>query len=229
MRLDKFICKCTVLSKEEAIEQISKGSVTINNVIATEPSKQVHKNNQTQLSGQTLSPRPFKYILIHKPLNTICSNHDEAYSSILNVLPKDKLSELHLAGRLDANTTGLVLATDNGHWSFNITRPEKQCKKVYRVGLSRPISDDATLKITTGIKLQGEQQLTLPATLNINSSHEVLLTITEGRFHQVKRMFAAVGNRVVSLHREQIGDICLDVNVGQWRNLTKAEVHSFNN
>lgn len=89
------------------------------------------------------------------------------------------------------------------------------------------MSDKVTLKFKQGIPLQGEPALTLPAHLEIITSTEALLTITQGKFHQVKRMFAAVGNRVVSLHREQIGDVCLDVDIVQWRYLTKQEVESF--
>jgi 16S rRNA pseudouridine516 synthase len=165
---------------------------------------------------------------VHKPANTICSNVDEVYPSILNHIDVDNTSELHMAGRLDADTTGLVLLTDDGRWSFDIIRPTKQCEKVYRVGLTYPIADDVALKFQKGVQLQGEQQLTRPATLQTLGPKEVLLTITEGKFHQVKRMFAAVGNRVVSLHRERIGQIQLDVEVGQWRYLTADEVLSFN-
>jgi 16S rRNA pseudouridine516 synthase len=154
----------------------------------------------------------------------ICSNIDEKYPSVLNLLDVDRLSELHIAGRLDADTTGLVLVTDDGHWSFNLTSPKNRCEKVYRVLLSRPISADATQRFLEGVLLQGEAKLTLPAKLDIIDPYNVLLTLTEGRFHQVKRMFAAIGNRVKSLHRQQIGNLELDVDEGHWRSLTPAEV-----
>jgi len=226
MRLDRFVCKSTELTKIEAIQLINEGKVIVNGEVYTNQAVQVHENNQVTLNGQRLKARSFRYILIHKPLNTICSNVDEVYPSLFNYLDIDKVSELHMAGRLDVDTTGLVLATDDGRWSFNITKPEKQCKKVYRVGLSRPIAEDVAGKFANGIKLQGEVGLTLPAELEIVSPKEMLLTITEGKFHQVKRMFLAVGNRVVSLHRERIGDISLDVEIGQWRYLTDNEVSS---
>jgi 16S rRNA pseudouridine516 synthase len=171
--------------------------------------------------------RDFRYILMHKPANTICSNVDEVYPSVFNYLPVEKVSELHIAGRLDADTTGLILITDDGRWSFSITRPSRNCPKVYRVKLSKVLTADVAIAFKQGVQLQGEQQLTLPATLQKLASNEALLTITEGKFHQVKRMFAAVGNRVASLHREKIGDINLDVEVGQWRYLTDDEVQSF--
>lgn len=227
MRLDKYLCKSTDLTKPEAVQQIQNGKVSVNSVVVLDRSTQVHESNAILFNGDALTLREFRYILMHKPAGTICSNIDEVYPSLFNYIEIEKASELHIAGRLDADTTGLVLITDDGRWSFNITLPSKSCKKVYRVTLSRDIKDDVADKFKVGIQLQGEQKPTRPAELEVITSKEVLLTITEGKFHQVKRMFAAVGNRVVGLHREQIGDVRLDVEAGQWRYLTEDEVSSF--
>jgi len=226
MRLDKFVCKSTELTKSEATHLIREGQVLVNSEVIVNEATQVHENNQIILSGKLLKTRSFRYILMNKPQNTICSNVDEVYPSLFNDIDIDRVSELHVAGRLDVDTTGLVLITDDGRWSFDIIRPSKQCKKVYRVGLSRPIADDVACKFLNGVQLQGESNLTLPAELEVINQNEVLLTLTEGKYHQVKRMFAAVGNRVVSLHREKIGDISLDVGLGEWRYLTMDEVAS---
>lgn len=240
MRLDKFICKSTELTKAEAIQYVHAGGVTVNDEVILDESAQVHENNAIRLNDETLKPRPFRYLLMHKPVDTICSNVDGDYPSLFNH-PSiqsgiDKLDELHIAGRLDVDTTGLVLITDDGRWTYNITRPDKNCSKVYRVGLSYGIADDKVAALVArfekGIQLQGEEQLTLPALLEvlpseIKESKEVRLTITEGKYHQVKRMFAAVGNRVLTLHREKIGEVQLDVEEGRWRSLTANEVNSF--
>jgi len=227
MRLDKFLCKSTDLTRPEATQRIHDGEITVNGVEIRCESTQVHENNCVLWRGQRLKARCFRYIAIHKPPNTICSNIDEAYPSVFTGLSIDRISELHIVGRLDVDTTGLVLATDNGRWSFNIITPASQCQKTYRVGLSRPITPDAAQRLSQGLLLQGESQPTQPATINILSPHEVLLSITEGKYHQVKRMFATVGNRVVSLHREQIGAVSLDIVQGEWRYLTADEVASF--
>ncbi|MCJ8349292.1 pseudouridine synthase [Moritella sp.] len=227
MRLDKFVCKSTELTRTDATAMITGGCVSVNHDVILDVATQVHENNHITLNGEILTARSSRYILLHKPADTICSNIDEAYPSLFNYIDVANASELHVAGRLDADTTGLVLVTDDGRWSFNIITPTKHCQKVYRVGLSRPIGDDVAAKFAHGVQLQGEQQLTRPAILEVVSQKEVLLTITEGKFHQVKRMFSAVGNRVVSLHREKIGAIQLDVEVGQWRYLTDREVNSF--
>ena len=227
MRLDKFVCKSPQFTKREAIQSIHGGEVCVNDAVCIDEASQVHENNTVMLNGQTLQARAFRYILMHKPAGTICSNIDEVYPSLFNYVDVENTSELHIVGRLDADATGLVLITDDGHWSYNITVPSKQCDKVYRVGLSRPIAEGVTEQFEQGLSLQGEPQLTRPAKLEIVSPKEVLLTITEGKFHQVKRMFSAVKNRVVSLHREKIGQIQLDVEEGQWRYLTADEVASF--
>ncbi|ANS85222.1 16S rRNA pseudouridine(516) synthase [Vibrio scophthalmi] len=227
MRLDKFICKSTQLTKPQAHQAIHQGEVCVNGETPFNEAMQVHENNIVTLNGLRLLPRPFRYILMHKPAGTICSNIDELYPSLFNYVEVENVSELHIVGRLDADTTGLVLITDDGRWSYNITVPTKECEKVYRVGLSRPIAEDVEDRFKQGIHLQGETELTRPAKLEVVEPKEVLLTITEGKFHQVKRMFSAVGNRVVSLHREKIGKIQLDVAEGQWRYLTDDEVTSF--
>ncbi|WP_394209796.1 pseudouridine synthase [Enterovibrio calviensis] len=227
MRLDKFVCKSTALNRADAIQHIQNGAVTVNEQVVTHEFAQVHENNTIKLQGHILTPRPFRYILMHKPAGTICSNIDEAYPSLFSATNLEHTEELHIAGRLDADTTGLVLITDDGHWSFNITTPTQHCQKVYRVGLSRPLRGDEVDRFKQGIMLQGESKPTLPAKLDVLSPQDALLTITEGKFHQVKRMFSAVGNRVVTLHRDRIGEVLLDVDAGEWRYLSDEEIASF--
>ncbi|MGL4711912.1 MAG: pseudouridine synthase [Shewanella sp.] len=231
MRLDKFLCKSTACDRDAARVTILSGSVTVNGARATDCAMQVHENNMVSLNGQRLLPRPSRYLMLHKPANTLCSNVDGAYPSLFHLLDTERAFDLHIVGRLDADTTGLVLLTDDGRWSFNIISPQYQCEKVYRVQLRDPLDSEATAVIATkfaaGLQLQGETALTLPAKLVQVNDKEVLLTLTEGKFHQVKRMFAAVGNKVLALHRTQIGAVTLDVSVGEWRNLTLAEISSF--
>lgn len=227
MRLDKFLCKSTELTRREATRAIHAGEVNVNGAPVTNEATQVHENNRITLAGQPLTPRPSRYIMMHKPPGTLCSNTDGVYPSLFHQLDIDKAFDLHIVGRLDADTTGLVLLTDDGRWSYNIITPQMRCEKVYRVGLRDALAEEVAAKFAHGVQLQGEQSPTLPARLVMVSLREVLLTITEGRFHQVKRMFAAVGNRVVSLHREQIGPVSLDVAAGQWRHLTADEITCF--
>lgn len=244
MRLDKFICKSTELTRNEAKKLLKSGEVRVNAKIEKSASMQVHENNSITVDGKELTARTSRYFMLHKVIDSICSNVDEVYPSVLNFLDVDKAFDLHIAGRLDADTTGLVLITDDGRWSHNVISPKKECQKTYRVWLRNDILEDKAAELIEqfkqGIQLQGESSLTRPAVLELVTTsgiinkevnqgvNEVLLTITEGKYHQVKRMFAAVGNRVVGLHREQIGAIELgDLAPGEWRSLTEAEVALF--
>jgi len=236
MRLDKFICKSTELTRSEAKKVLKSGEVRVNGEIAKNPAMQVHENNTIEIDGHSLTARRSRYFMLHKVADTICSNVNEVYPSVLNFLDVDKAFDLHIAGRLDADTTGLVLITDDGRWSHNVISPKKECQKTYRVWLRNPITTEKSVALieqfSQGIQLQGESSLTKPAILTLVTDteveNEVLLTITEGKYHQVKRMFAAVGNRVIGLHREQIGSLKLaDLAPGEWRTLTEDEVALF--
>lgn len=228
MRLDKFICRSTTYSRFEAIHFIESGAASVNDAVITDVTVQVHEDNQISLKGETLTLRTARYIMLHKPASMICSNVDQLYPSVLNLLEGIEGKEyLHIAGRLDADTTGLILITDDGRWSFSITSPKQRCEKQYRVQLRQALAPEAATKLEQGVLLQGESTPTRPATLTCVEDKEVLLTITEGKFHQVKRMFKAVGNKVVNLHRERIGPVSLDIPEGQWRFLTDGEVEAF--
>ncbi len=242
MRLDKFICKSTELTRNEAKKVLKSGEVRVNGEVAKNAAMQVHENNSVTIDGQKLTARGSRYYLLHKVADTICSNVDEVYPSVLHFIQVDRAFDLHIAGRLDADTTGLVLITDDGRWSHNVISPKKACQKTYRVWLRNEIDDEKLTQLVEefdkGIQLQGENALTRPAKLQRVEPEdliepecyktEVLLTITEGKYHQVKRMFAAVGNRVVGLHRERIGDITLgELAPGEWRELTADEVALF--
>jgi 16S rRNA pseudouridine516 synthase len=240
MRLDKFICKSTHFTRAEAREAISSGRVQINGWYDCHEATQVHENNIMTLDGEILQARPSRYLILHKPAGFVSSNVSGRYPSLFNNLTIDNLisddasnldladiENLHIAGRLDADTTGLVLITDDGRWSFNVISPKSECEKVYRVSLRDPITDDAINQLVNGVLLRGREELTLPAKLTVVTEKEVLLTITEGKYHQVKRMFGAVRNKVVALHREKVGQLTLDIPVGKWRYLTEEEVGYF--
>ncbi|GIU04922.1 MULTISPECIES: pseudouridine synthase [unclassified Shewanella] len=233
MRLDKFICKSTELNRAKAGDCIERGEVSVNGEPITDVRFQVHESNTIVFKGQRLVARPSRYIMLHKPLHTLSSNVDGDYPSLFRCIDIDRVEDLHIVGRLDADTTGLVLLTDDGRWSFDIIRPDKKCEKTYRVTLRDPITIDNSAEVIArfaqGLQLQNEKALTQPAKLEVVTPKEVRLTITEGKYHQVKRMFAAVGNRVNGLHREQIGDLSLDVKVGEWRYLSEEEVNQLSN
>lgn len=229
MRLDKYLCESTELSRANAKKCLHRGEVTCDGVVVTNSAFKVPSGCDVRLLGEPVMVRGLRYIMLNKPQNTLCSTVDEVYPSVLSLLAVPKAYALHIAGRLDADTTGLVLITDDGQWSHRLTSPAKACAKRYRVQLADPLDTSSTelvAQFARGIALKGEASLTRPAVLDIVTPTEVLLTITEGKYHQVKRMFAAIGNKVVGLHREQVGGIALDpdLGVGEWRYLTQDEI-----
>lgn len=229
MRLDKFICESTELTRSEAKSAIRKGLISNQAGALRSGSYKIVADDIIQFKGQVITTRGFRYIMLNKPQGYISSNVDEQMPSLLNLIDIEKKQNVFIAGRLDADTTGLILITDDGQWSHQVTSPRKKCEKRYRISLQDPISEDAVALFAEGIQLKSEANPCLPAKLEVLSETEVLLTISEGKYHQVKRMFAAVGNYVTKLHREQIGNVELDIKLalGESRFLTEQEVNGF--
>lgn len=169
-----------------------------------------------------------QYLMLNKPQGYICSNDDGDYPTIYQLIGYPLASKLHSAGRLDVDTTGLVLLTDDGQFSHRITSPKHHCEKTYLVTLADPVEEHYQQHFEQGILLRGEKIPTKPAKLEVIDDYNVNLTISEGRYHQVKRMFAALGNKVVALHRWKIGELELDPNLleGEFRPLNEQEIAS---
>jgi 16S rRNA pseudouridine516 synthase len=229
MRLDKFICDCTGLTRSQAGKVIRQKLVTVNDELAKQPALQLKASDKVCLDGEELQLIGLRYIMMHKPAGYICSTEDPDHDTVFALMDEPLLERLHTVGRLDLDTTGIVLITDDGQWSHKISSPKHHCAKTYRVWLADPVPESAIAQFAEGIMLRGEKTLTKPAQLVILEPHQALLTISEGRYHQVKRMFAAIGNKVEKLHREQIGDLPLDPDLaeGEYRYLTDEEVALF--
>lgn len=229
MRLDKFICDCTGLTRSQAGKLIRQQLVTVNGNHVKQPALQLKPDDAVCLEDEKLELLGSRYIMLHKPAGYVCSTDDPDHNTVFALIEEPLLERLHTVGRLDLDTTGLVLITDDGQWSHKISSPKHHCAKTYRVWLADPVPESAVALFEAGILLRGEKTLTKPAQLKIIAPHEALLTIHEGRYHQVKRMFAAIGNKVEQLHREQVGTLFLDDSLkeGEYRFLTPAEVAAF--
>lgn len=227
MRLDKFISHQLGISRAIAGREIRAHRVTIDGEVVRDAAFKLLPEHQVEFDGNVLvqqnGPR---YFMLNKPQGYVCSTDDPDHPTVLYFLDEPAAHKLHAAGRLDIDTTGLVLMTDDGQWSHRITSPRHHCEKTYLVDLEQPIANDTEAKFAEGVQLHNEKNLTKPATLEVLTPTQVRLTISEGRYHQVKRMFAAVGNRVVGLHRERIGEIQLDASLGEgeYRALTPEEI-----
>lgn len=228
MRLDKYIASVTDLSRSDAKRAIKDGFVSVEGRTVDNPQHEVAADARVALEGRVLRNALPRYFMLHKPDGYVCATKDRAHSTVLDLLHEDNLEALHIAGRLDVDTTGLVLLTDDGQWSHRITTPKSDCDKTYRLTTAEPIDAHAVEQFARGLFLHEEKERLKPAQLDIIDSHNARLTISEGKYHQVKRMFGALGNAVVSLHRERIGAIVLDPALaeGEYRPLTPSEVAS---
>ncbi|MEG9482462.1 16S rRNA pseudouridine(516) synthase RsuA [Mannheimia sp. HC-2023] len=230
MRLDKFIAENTGLTRSQAAKVLKNGEVTVNGKIEKSGAAKISQDDEICYQGEPLEwVEEGQYFMLYKPQGYICSNDDGEYPTVFQFFDYPLMTKLHTAGRLDVDTTGLVLLTDDGKWSHRITSPKHHCEKTYLVTLADPVEDFYAEKLAEGILLRGEKDPTLPAQLEILDDYNVNLTISEGRYHQVKRMFAALGNKVEALHRWRIGDVVLDETLaeGEFRPLTQAEIECF--
>ena len=231
MRLDKFLAEMTDLTRSQATKVLRQSAVTINGKIEKSGAAKVGPNDEICYDGERLAwVAEGQYIMLNKPQGYICSHEDGDHPTIYQFFGYPLSARFHSAGRLDVDTTGLVLLTDDGQWSHRITSPKHHQPKTYLVTLADPVEANYVQACTEGILLRGEKDPTKPATLEILDDYNVNLTISEGRYHQVKRMFAALGNKVVGLHRWKIGALVLDDSLeeGEYRALTAAEVAYFN-
>lgn len=243
MRLDKYIANNTGLSRKEAKRAAKNGEVLLNGSPIKDLSQELPANTEVSVFGQLVSAIAPLFLMINKPADVVCAMIDDAHVTVIDILSEaafnngdepliqalDANTNLQIVGRLDIDTTGLVLLTSDGQWNHKVTSPTHRCGKTYLVSLAEPITETAIAELEHGVLLEDSPKPTKPADVEQLSETTLKLTLYEGRYHQVKRMLAAVGNAVVQLHREQIGEIKLteDIGPGQYRWLTNAEVESF--
>ncbi|MGD8909832.1 MAG: pseudouridine synthase [Chromatiales bacterium] len=229
IRLDRFLSNATALTRSQAQRAIRAGQVRVEGVPVKRASSLIPLTASVVLDGEKVEPPLPRYLMLNKPPGVVCATQDPSHRTAINLLELPNSDGLHFAGRLDIDATGLVLISDDGQWTHRIVSPSRHCAKRYRVGLATAPSAADLQQLREGILLKGERRPTRPAEVRQPASHELLLSITEGRYHQVKRMLAALGHRVESLHREAIGPLELDADlpVGGFRPLREDEVLLF--
>lgn len=205
---------------------IAAGRIRVNGIVVADGHREVDRFCRIDLDGDLVQPAERAlHLMLHKPVGIVSVTVDPVHRTVIDLIDDPDKHTLHPAGRLDLSTSGLVLLTNDGRWSKRIT-DVTDVPKVYLVGTRDPITAETVEAFARGFHFPTENITTLPAKLEIIGERLARLTLHEGRYHQVKRMFWRVDNRVVSLHRESIGPIRLPENLkpGEWRHLTTEEV-----
>lgn len=204
---------------------IRAGRVAVDGVVVRDVARSTPEGARISLDGASLAGAQPVYLMLHKPSGVVCATRDAHQVTVNELLPPELGRRVHPVGRLDKATTGLLLLTDDGGWSHRVRSPRHRCSKLYRARLAEPLVADAEDRLARGLELRGETSLTRPAHLVRVGPSEVLIEVTEGRYHLVRRLFAALGNRVEGLHRERVGGLTLDAALapGQWRPLSASE------
>ncbi len=227
MRLDKFLCDTAGLTRTEAKNAVKKGQIAVNGQVQKAADFKVKETTDTvTFQGKPLSYAAFHYYMLHKPAGVITATEDKKESTVMDILREEKVKNLFPVGRLDKDTEGLLLITDDGELAHNLLSPKKHVDKEYLVKVRDSISEEDCRKLSEGVDI-GDEKPTAPAKVERVAEKEILLTIREGRFHQVKRMLQAVGNEVLYLKRLSMGSLRLpaDLEKGAYRPLSEEEIY----
>lgn len=199
----------------------------VDGMIATRIDLEVDRFSRVELDGTVIQePERLLHIMMHKPVGVLSATSDAQHRTVVDLIDDPDKVSLHMVGRLDRNTSGLVLLTNDGRWSKALMAPERKVPKVYLVETRDPIPPEAVGAFAKGFYFHTEDLTTRPAELEILGERKARLTLHEGRYHQVKRMFHRIGNRVTALHRVSVGGIVLpeDLKLGEWRALSNKEI-----
>lgn len=227
MRLDRLLGNLPQLNRRQARLLMLAGRVRVNGEPCNDPLRDIRIFDRLELDGQLLQAgKPARYFMLHKPPGCVSATQDAQHPTVLDLLDEPDKHELHLAGRLDFNTSGLLLITNDGLWSRRLTQPGSELAKVYHVQTEQLIGPEYAQAFARGLYFRFEDLTTRPAQLQLLGPREARLSIHEGRYHQVKRMFGHFDNKVLTLHREAMGPLALDPQLaaGQYRPLSAAEI-----
>lgn len=234
IRLDKYLADMSIGTRQEVKKYIRQGRVKINEDIIKKPEYKIREDeDEVTLDGAPVAYETFEYYMLNKPAGVISATEDKRDKTVLDLIKEKKRKDLFPVGRLDKDTEGLLLITNDGALAHRLLSPKKHVDKCYYAEISGGVTEDdvRVFKERINIGTQEEPEWTMPAELKIlekGTVSRIRLTIREGKFHQVKRMFLAVGKEVVYLKRERMGALVLDEELapGEYRKLTDSELKS---
>lgn len=234
MRLDKFLSKATELSRKDCKKILHAGEVTVNGEVVKDASLHIDEvSDDIEWAGEPLSvAMGNRYLLLYKPEGFECTLKPKEWPIVTDLIDVPQLGSLRIAGRLDVDTTGALLLSDDGGFLHRVTSPKHHVAKVYELTLADPMTEAqqafAIKELAKGIMLEDEYDKTKPAELSFSDATHAKLVLTEGKYHQVKRMMGYFGNKVIELHRASIGNITLaGLEKGESRFLTAEEIDQF--
>ncbi len=210
-RLDKYLTSQTTLSRRDASVAVRRGRVTVNGAVVRDPSQKLDPASAAvTLDGQAVSYRQYVYIMLNKPAGILCVSRDPHAPTVVDLLPDEwRARGLFPAGRLDKDTTGMVLLTDDGDYAHRMLAPKKHVPKRYLATLDAPADQAVCDAFKNGMTL-ANGEVCLPAACELGDGTQAFVTLHEGKYHQIKRMFAACGRHVERLHRLSMGGLLLD-------------------
>ncbi len=230
MRLDKFLADMQVGSRSQVKEYVKKGLVTVNEQVVRKADIKIDETkDKVCCQGKLLSYQRYRYYMLHKPSGVVTATKDNLDKTVIDLLPKELVKDIFPVGRLDKDTEGLLLLTNDGELSHNLLSPKKHVAKTYYVECNGQLNDAKITQLCQGVDI-GDEDITLPAAVEVvridSDRYVIKLTITEGRFHQVKRMIQAVDGQVTYLKRLSMGCLILDESLakGAFRELTEEEI-----
>ena len=233
MRLDKYLAEMGVGTRQEVKKQIRQGKAAVNGTVVKAADTKIDEtSDEVTISGRNISYVSYEYYMLNKPAGVVSATEDRRDTTVIDLIKEKKRKDLFPVGRLDKDTEGLLLITNDGDLAHRLLAPKKHVDKVYYAKIDGMVTEEDVKRFAEGIDIGAEEEeRTRPAKLDIMKSaeeSEIRLTIHEGKFHQVKRMFLAVGKEVTYLKRERMGTLCLDENLkpGEYRLLTEEEIEN---
>ena len=230
MRLDKYLCETGFGTRSQVKDLLKKGQVMVNGEVVKKPELKINETtDQILCQGKKASYQKNIYLMLHKPAGVVSATEDNREKTVLDLVrPEDRKNDLFPVGRLDKDTEGLLLLTDDGELAHRLLSPKKHVDKTYYAKIDGQVTEEHVKQFREGLDI-GDEKKTLPAVLTILLSgpvSEIEVTIHEGRFHQIKRMFEAVGCKVTYLKRLSMGSLVLDETLPpeEYRPLTEAEL-----
>jgi len=224
-RLDRHLSALLDIKRSDVRLMLAQGRVEVDGITATDINQVIGRFSDVRCDGKATQALTARYLMLNKPAGIVSATVDDQHSTVIDLLEQPWKDQLHIAGRLDFNSTGMVLLTNDGRWSRQLSLPGSKLLKRYRVRVESALTEDHVVAFRRGLYFKYEDITTRPAQLTILSEFEAEVGLVEGRYHQIKRMFGQFDNKVLSIHRFAIGSLTLDTALapGQSRELTRDE------